>query len=150
MNVAIPKTIEKTAEKYGLLIAAGLTLFFLIMKWSGLAHVIELRALNFFILAGGIYLSLKEFKRANGSSFTYLKGLGLGVLTSIIGCVGFGLIIFIYVQFIDPAFMQALIENEAMGRFLNPYIVAVAVAVEGIGSGMILAFILMNYMDTQH
>ena len=45
--------------------------------------------------------------------------------------------------------MQAMVENEPFGQYLNPYIAGVAVAVEGIASGMILAFITMNYMDTR-
>ncbi len=141
-------TVERTAEKYGLFTAIGLIVLFFIMKVAGVVHIIELRALNFFVLAVGVVMALRFFSKEKPSSFTYLKGLGLGVLTGIIASVLFGLFVFVYTNFIDPAFMQSIVENEPFGQYLNPYIAAVAVAVEGIASGMILAFIAMNYMDT--
>ena len=142
-------TIEKTAEKYGMFTAIGLIALFFIMKLLGIVHVIELRALNFFVLATGVVMALKYFSKTKPESFTYLKGLGLGVLTGIIGSVLFGLFVFIYTNFLDPAFMQSIVENEPFGRYLNPYIVGVAVSIEGIASALILAFIVMNYMDTK-
>ena len=141
-------TIERTAEKYGLFTAIGLIVLFFLMKVLGVVHVIELRALNFFVLAVGVVMSLRFFSKTKPESFTYLKGLGLGVLTGIVASVLFGLFVFIYTNFIDPAFMQSIIENEPFGQYLNPYIAGVAVTVEGIASGLILAFIAMNYMDT--
>jgi len=142
-------TIEKTAEKYGLFTAIGLIALFFFMKVIGVVHVIELRALNCFVLATGVIMALRYFSKTKPESFTYLKGLGLGVLTGIISSVLFGLFVFVYTNFLDPAFMQAMVENEPFGKYLNPYIAGVAVAVEGIASGMILAFIAMNYMDTR-
>lgn len=141
-------TIERTAEKYGFLTAVGLIILFFIMKVFGIVHVIELRALNFFVLAAGLVMALRYFSKTKPESFTYLKGLGLGVLTGIIASVLFGLFVFIYTNFLDPAFMQSIVENEPFGQYLNPYIAGVAVAVEGIASGLILSFIAMNYMDT--
>jgi hypothetical protein len=141
-------TIEKTAEKYGLLTAVGLIALFFIMKVLGIVHIIELRVLNFFVLAAGVVMALRYFSSTKPASFTYLKGLGLGVLTGIVASVIFGLFVFVYTNFIDPAFMQSMVENEPFGQYLNPYIAAVAVAVEGIASGLILSFIAMNYMET--
>jgi len=141
-------TIEKTAEKYGLFTAIGLIALFFAMKLIGVLHVIELRALNCLILAGGVIMALRYFSKTKPESFTYLKGLGLGVLTGIIGSILFGLFIFIYTNFLDPEFMQTMIDNEPFGQYLNPYIAGVAVTVEGIASCLILTFIAMNYMDT--
>lgn len=147
MNTRI--TIERTAEKYGIFTTIGLIALFFIMKFIGVVHIIELRALNFFVLAAGVVMALRYFSRTKPESFTYLKGLGLGMLTAIVASVLFGLFVFIYTNFLDPAFMQSIVENEPFGRYLNPYIAGVAVAVEGIASGLILVFITMNYMDTK-
>lgn len=141
-------TIERTAERYGLFSAIGLIVLFFTMKLVGVVHVIELRALNFFVLAIGVIMALRYFSKTSPNSFTYLKGLGLGVLTGIIASVLFGLFVFIYTNFLDPAFMQSIVENEPFGQYLNPYIAGVAVTVEGIASCLILSFIVMNYMDT--
>ena len=141
-------TVESTALRYGLITTIGLIILFFIMKFMGWVHTIELRALNVFILAAGVIMALKAFKAIKPDSFTYLKGLGLGVLTGIWASIVFALFVFVYTNFIDPVFMQSIIDNEPFGQYLNPYIAAVAVAVEGIASGMIVAFITMNYMDT--
>ena len=142
-------TIEKTAEKYGLFTAIGLIGLFFLMKVIGVVHVIELRVLNCFVLAAGVIMALRYFSKTKPESFSYLKGLGLGVLTGIISSVLFGLFVFVYTSFLNPDFMQEMVENEPFGKYLNPYIAGVAVAVEGIASGMILTFITMNYMDTR-
>ena len=142
-------TIEKTAEKYGLITAIGLIVLFFLMKLLNVVHIVELRVLNIFVLGAGVITALRYFSKTKPDSFTYLKGLGLGVLTGIISSVLFGLFVFVYTNFLDPAFMQAMVENEPFGQYLNPYIAAVAVTVEGIASGLILAFITMNYMDTK-
>jgi hypothetical protein len=118
------------------------------MKLVGIVHIIELRALNIFVLAAGVIVALRYFSKVKHKSFTYLKGLGLGVLTCIIASVLFGLFVFVYTNFIDPPFMQEIVDNEPFGQYLNPYIAGVAVVVEGIASGLILTFIVMNYMDT--
>ena len=144
----IQTTIEKTAERFGLMASVGLIVLFLIMKFAGLAHLLELRALNFFIMTAAIVRAEKYFKEHNPDSFTYFKGLALGMLTGAIAAIIFGLFTFIYVQFLDPAFMQFIIDTQPMGRFLNPYFVSITIAVEGIASSLIIAFITMNYLET--
>ena len=44
--------------------------------------------------------------------------------------------------------MQGIIDNEPMGRYLNPYITAFMVALEGLFSGLLFTFIIINYIDT--
>jgi hypothetical protein len=39
-------------------------------------------------------------------------------------------------------------QNEPMGRFLNPYIVSFIVALEGLFSGLLVTFVLINYLQT--
>ena len=53
---------NRIPEKYGLQIAAGLILFFLIMRILGLGHMTELRLLNLLILTAGIFLALKKIQ----------------------------------------------------------------------------------------
>ncbi|HEX5171744.1 MAG TPA: DUF4199 domain-containing protein [Cyclobacteriaceae bacterium] len=130
---------------YGLLIAGGLIAFFLLMKFTGLVHIVELRVLNLFIMAGGIYMALKRFRQTDlNQQFNYIRAFLFGVSTSIFASFLFALFVFIYVSFIDRALMQAIIEKEPMGRYLNPYVVSFIIAVEGILSGILVTFILIN------
>jgi len=138
-------SFERTAEIFGLFTSIGLILLFVIMKLVGLAEIVELRALNFFIMAAGIIFALKRYK-ANTAHFTYLNGLALGLFVAVVGSIIFAIFVFIYTSFLDPAFMDYLIVTQPFGRYLNPYMVSVAIIIEGIGSGLILAFIVINYM----
>ncbi len=133
---------------YGLKIAGGLVAFFLIMKFAGLLHVVELRLLNLFILVAGIYMALKKFKATHDDHLNYFRALIMGVATGAIGSMAFAAFLFLYVQFLDTELMQFIIENEPMGRFMNPYIASFIVALEGVFSGLLVTFVLINYITT--
>jgi hypothetical protein len=139
---------NRIPENYGLKIAAGLIVYFIIMKFLGLLHVVELRMLNLVILVAGVFFALRKFKRTHEDHLNYFRGLVTGVAASAIGSVGFAAFFFVYVSFIDTELMQYIIENEPMGRFLNPYISAFIVALEGVFSGLLVTFILINYIPT--
>lgn len=139
---------NRIPENYGLRIASGLIVYFIIMKFLGLLHVVELRMLNLIILVAGVFFALRKFKSTHEDHLNYFRGLVTGVATSAIGSAGFAAFFFVYVSFIDTELMQYIIENEPMGRFLNPYISAFIVALEGVFSGLLVTFILINYMPT--
>jgi Protein of unknown function (DUF4199) len=138
---------NRIPENYGLKIAGGLIAFFLLMKVAGLAHIYELRFLNVFIQVGGIYLALKKFKETHDEHMNYFRALVTGVATGAVSSVIFALFLFIYLS-VDPGFMQDIITNEPMGRYLNPYITAFMVALEGLFSGLLFTFIIINYVNT--
>ncbi|HCM76703.1 MAG TPA: hypothetical protein DIS90_09995 [Cytophagales bacterium] len=138
---------NRIPESYGLRIAAGLIGFFLIMKLVGLSHVVELRLLNLFILAGGVYMALKRFKESHQDRLNYFRGLITGVATAAVGSLVFAFFMFLYMK-LDTSMMQFIIENEPMGRYMNPYIAAFIVALEGVFSGLLVTFILINYVST--
>jgi hypothetical protein len=139
---------KRIPENYGLRIAAGLIVYFMIMKFAGLLYTVELRMANFLFLTAGIYYALKKFKATHGDHLNYFRALVTGVATGAIGSVIFAAYFWVYVLFIDQAFMQHIIDNEPMGRFLNPYISAFIVALEGVFSGLLVTFILINYITT--
>lgn len=140
-----PNTI---AESYGVRIAAGLIIYFLIMKVLGLGHQVELRFLNLIILVSGVYYALREFRRTHEDRLNYFRGLIVGVTASGIGSLLFGLFLFAYMQ-VDGSFMESIRQNEQMGRFLNPYIASFIVVLEGFFSGFLVTFILLNWIQTE-
>lgn len=139
---------NRIPENYGLKIAAGLTVYFLIMKFAGLLYILELRMLNLIILVAGIYFALKKFKATHEDHINYFRALATGVATGAIGSFGFAVFFWVYSSFIDPPFMQFLIDNEPMGRFLNPYITSFIVLLEGVFSGLLVTFVLLNWVTT--
>jgi hypothetical protein len=139
---------NRIPENYGLRIAAGLIGFFVLMFAIGLGHVIELRLLNLFILTAGVYFALKRFKETHGTSINYFRALATGVATAAIGSLFFGLFLFVFLR-IDTGFMEWIIANEPMGRFMNPYIASFIVVLEGVFSGLLVTFVLINYISTE-
>ncbi|MBL7870864.1 MAG: DUF4199 domain-containing protein [Cyclobacteriaceae bacterium] len=138
---------NRIPENYGLKIAGGLIAFFLIMKLVGLVHHYELRFLNVFIQVGGIYFALKKFRETHGQHLNYFRALITGVATGAISSAIFAIFLFGYLT-LDSNLMQGVIENEPMGRYLNPYISAFMVALEGLFSGLLFTFIIINYVET--
>jgi Protein of unknown function (DUF4199) len=138
---------NRIPENYGLRVAAGLILYFILMRVTGLAHHVELRLLNLIILVAGVYLALKKFRRTHKDHLNYFRALVTGVATGAIGSCVFALFLFLYMKF-DTSMMQSIIENEPMGRYLNPYMAAFIVALEGVFSGLLVTFVLINFVNT--
>lgn len=138
---------ERIPESFGIRIAIGLTFFFLVMQLTGYSHHPELRLLNLFILVAGVYYALRKFRRTHQDSLNYFRALVTGVSTAAIGSVLFSVLLFLYMQ-LDPSLMESIKVNEPMGRYLNPYIASFIVALEGVFSGLLVTFIVINYVHT--
>jgi hypothetical protein len=135
-------------EIYGTFISVGLIAYFFLAYAAGFLHIIELRSLNFIILGFGIYGSLKQYRRTHSGQLDYFRALIIGVSSSFIGTSTFVLFLFLYLK-VDGHLMQMIIEREPMGQYLNAYIATFAVWTEGIFSGFILTFILINFLSNQ-
>ena len=138
---------NRIPESYGLRIALGLIVYFVVMHLLGYSHVVELRLLNLMILVAGVYLALKKFKETHGAHLNYFRALATGVTTAAIGSLIFGAFMFVYMK-VDTSLMESIIQNEPMGRFLNPYISAFIVVLEGVFSGLLVTFVLINFVST--
>ncbi len=138
---------NRIPESYGLRIGVGLIVYFVVMHLVGLSHHVELRLLNLLILITGVYLALKKFKDSHGEHLNYFRALITGVATAGIGSAMFAVFLFFYMKF-DTSLMQSIVENEPMGRYLNPYIASFIVALEGLFSGLLVTFILINFVQT--
>jgi hypothetical protein len=138
---------NRISEIYGLRIAASLILFFLIMQFVGWGHHAELRLFNLIILTVGIFLALKKFKQTHAEHLNYFRGLIMGVATGGISSLIFGVFLFIYMK-LDTGLMQSIIDNEPMGRYLNAYMAAFIVVLEGFFSGLLVTFVILNWVTT--
>jgi hypothetical protein len=114
------------------------------MYAAGLIHVIELRLLNIAIMLAGVYFALKQFKRTHQGRLDYYKSMLTGVAAAAIGTSTFSLFLFIY-MFIDGNLMQSIIDNEPLGKYMNPYIACFIVFLEGLFSGFMVTYLLTNF-----
>ena len=132
---------------YGIKIAGGLTVYFLLMQVIDKHHHVELRLLNLVILSIGIYYALKKFKNTHQDHMNYFRGLITGVATGSIGSILFAAVLFVYMK-LNTTLMQSIIDNEPMGHYLNAYIASFIVALEGVFSALLVTFVLLNYVGT--
>lgn len=138
---------NRIPENFGLKTSAGLIAYFLAMQVIDKHHHVELRMLNLVIIAVGIYFALKKFKKTHTDHVNYFRGLIVGTATGAIASVLFGVFLFVYMK-THPTLLQEIQANEAMGHYLNEYMSAFIVTLEGVFSGMLVTFVLMNYVNS--
>jgi len=143
VNSAAKSVIESIGVRYGIATFLVLSVYFLIAKFSGIIHIFELRLLNAAIMFGGVYLAIRNAK-GKVDEFNYFKGLGTGLLTAIVASALFALFGFLYLQFINPDFLNSIRENEPFGIYINKYGACIQIFVEGTASGCLLSYASMQ------
>jgi len=137
----------KIAIKYGLILALGLTLFFLIMHFLGLSANYNLRIFN-----GVIHLSVIYFAMMAGlaagviSGENYVNSVFLGMICSFIGVAIFAFFQMLFLNF-DTAFMAQIKENVSIGEYLNPYTASLLILAEGVAVSLIGSYILARVIE---
>lgn len=136
--------LDRLAIIYGVLTAFALACYFMIMRWTGLAEILELRILNFFILAGGVLLAINKYKILSHERMGYLEGYGLGSAVTFISTFIFAAFMGFYLYF-NPDFMAYIKQHALMGQYLTPFRAAIGLLLEGAASGVIASFMIMQY-----
>lgn len=141
------KTILSVGVTTGLVTSLLLVSYFSLMKAFGLAHITELRYLNFFILSAGVFYAYYLFRKP-GYNIEYFAGAGLGFITTVASVIPFAVFLYTYFTYVDPGLLEIIKSVSKMGEYLTPFTVAGAIVVEGMASGVILSFMLMQYYKT--
>ena len=134
--------------RYGLILFGCLTLFFLLMRLLNLAHIFELRALNFVFVFILLRAAVHSYHRKADVSYyeDFIDFFKVGMLTAAIGIVSFAAFMAIYIDQIDPAFMDMLNEYEANPiGIVSPVVAAFAIILEGMASAIICALIVIQW-----
>ena len=129
-------SIEKIALKYGLITFGLLSTYFLLLTSFGLVHRIEFRLFNAIIMFYGCFTAVGIAKQRL-KDFNFLKGYGSGLLTALLASFLFSFFGIIYLQFIDPSFMQEIKSNELLGIYQNKFIACAQIFIEGTASGFL-------------
>lgn len=139
-------SIGNTGIRVGFYTLLGFIGYFLLMKLLGLTHITELRYLNFFILLSGILYGYKQYQKDNGK-IPFLSGFGLGMMITGISVVLFSAFLFIYFSGIDPHLLATLKSSAPamVSEYLTPSLAALSVLFEGLSSGLIMNFVLIQY-----
>ncbi|RMG83731.1 MAG: hypothetical protein D6707_00470, partial [Bacteroidetes bacterium] len=108
--------------------------------------VLELRAFNFLILLGFLFLMYKNKSQSVG--IEYFEGLKSGAYYTLVSVLLFGVFLVIYL-YMDKNFMAYINEHTPFNIVLTPLTAAMVVVFEGIVSGLIASFSLMQYFKSE-
>ncbi|HKC67399.1 MAG TPA: DUF4199 domain-containing protein [Bacteroidia bacterium] len=147
-NLAEFSAFSLSAET-GVLVFSGFMGYFLIMRSVGLHEVFVLRYLNALFLITGIFLAIHSYKTHLKKDVNYKKGLQMGMLITLIAVIPFALFIYLYLN-IDDGFLTLVEKNAELRDFVTPATVAGFICLEGLCSGSIITFIIMQFFKKKH
>jgi len=137
-------TRDKIIWRQALLIYLGIVCFFLLMKVFNLDQIVELRLLNFGIVFWGLNTAIKLNIKSDTPS-DYLSNFSLSIMTASTALIMVCVSLVIYLEFIDPSFMQVMEQTGIWGNNLSILMIVFGIAVEGFASSVISSFILMQF-----
>lgn len=145
-NAQIKISLGKTGFKAGLLASLFLIIYFLIMRALNLSGNPFAWAFNFVILFGGINYCYRYYRVKTDPNVSYLPGILLGTEVTAVSVVIYSLFIYIYFSSIDPDLLSMLGTNVLfMTQDVTPLIASFATFIQGLSSGIVIAFIMMQY-----
>jgi len=140
----------KRTVPYAFYTAGALIAYFFLMKIFGLERNFYLRIFNFFIMGAGIFfLYRNSLVKDNNEHSGYLQSLMSGALLTIISVAVFIVFLGLYIRFLDPQFLEVLGSSglwPVSGVSISQ--VVIGILIEGISSGFMLSFILMQYFKS--
>ncbi|MFD2512596.1 DUF4199 domain-containing protein [Pontibacter locisalis] len=140
--------MERVGIKYGVLTAAGLIGYFVIMMLLGLTDVIELRFLNGVIMAIGVTLAIRAYKISVNGQIAYLQGFGVGTITAVVATTLFAALMVLYIKIAGEGLVSTLSTQRYLGeRVMSTpgVVVFIVLMLEGVISGVMISFIAMQW-----
>ncbi|TRX65985.1 DUF4199 domain-containing protein [Carboxylicivirga sp. M1479] len=107
-------SIGKSALNYGLFLGLALVVYSLIIYLAGLTGNQAASWLSYIIFIGIMSYAMINYRdKVNGGVLRYSQGLGLGILTAVVGGVISTVFTFILMKYIDPALIDQIV-NKAL------------------------------------
>ncbi|CAN5127818.1 hypothetical protein BH23BAC2_BH23BAC2_04790 [soil metagenome] len=130
--------------KFGIGIAIGLIVYFLIISIFG-AHTNPFFSLfNPVIVGGGMFAAINYYKKERGNKFKYQKGFRTGVVTGFIATILFTIFFAFYATEIEPDFIERLLGNWGSDWYINIGMVIFTVALMGFATTVVLTLTFMQ------
>ncbi|WP_228547278.1 DUF4199 domain-containing protein [Nonlabens antarcticus] len=102
---------KSNTNKYALLIAAALIVYFLIIDMLGYGAEIYLSFFNAVITGAGLFFVIRDSYQHNKETFEYMEGFLAGIKAGFIATVIYTIFMAVYIFEINPDLAQQL-ENE--------------------------------------
>ncbi len=135
---------EKIILTNALKIYLGIVVYFFIMQLFNIAHISELRILNFVFVFWGVNSAVKANIFKNQAN-AYLTNLFIGFATSFAAVILIGASLMVYLFYINPSFIETIEKSFFWGNNLTPPIITFAIVIEGFASSIICSFIVIQY-----
>lgn len=138
--------LQSPIVRTGLYSYAGIALLFLIMKVAGLESQTWLRFLNVIFV---VYFTNRLARHLHETRVDndYLQAWGSLMVANVITVALTFVSFVIYVVFIDPGFMEHFTGGILWNNHINIQQAALTLFTEGIGSAVVISFIVMQYWN---
>jgi hypothetical protein len=138
--------MKRIELKFGLYMFLGFLAFFFTMKGLDLYTNVNLRVFNVLIHGSFAFLAMRAFRFHNPDAFEYLTTFAVGFRTSLIAVIGFAIFQFVYLQFLNPGFMDHVHQNALMGDYLTPAFASLVLVMEGLGVTVFTSYVGMRLL----
>lgn len=145
------KHLQSISIRYGLVLFALLMIYFFSMNALGLGHNYWLRALNFIFLFFTLRAAILKFKGVSQRNFyeDFFDFYKIGLSTAVTGIGMFAIFIAIYLDVINPQFLEEMKSIEKLSPYLNSVSAAVILFVEGVGSAFICTYLIISIQKSR-
>jgi len=145
-NTTAKISVEKIGLKAGLITCGALIMYFMIMISFDFMYSAIAWGMNFIILLTGIVLAYRYYRtKTNTTTIDYMPGLLLGGITTAVSVFLFMIFEYIFFTQADGALVLLRDNILFMGEEVTPTRAAAATMIEGISSGVIISFAMMQY-----
>ena len=140
------ESILKICLKYGVLTSLLLVMTFVTFcVYTYRLQIHQLSVVNMFVIAFGIYFALVNYSpNGKAGSVDYFEGFKVGLYTSLVSVAMHALFLLIYCYF-DSSVLPTITSGDFYGVGFHPFSVAGVTLFEGLASGLIITFCIMQY-----
>ena len=139
--------LTRIVIRNGLVMFACLVIFFLIMHVLNLSKLYHFRIFNGVIHIIFMTSSIRAFLKHQSEDYNYLSGVGIGIVTSMIGIVLFCIFQLVFLA-LNPEFMTSLQENVPyIGEHLTPFTAALSIFMEAVAISLIGSYVIMRILE---
>lgn len=142
-NIIIMKN-QAIPIRYGLLIAAALIIYFLLLSLLGLHTNPIFSLFNGIITGAGIYLCIKNYQEHKGIKFKYQKGFMAGIISGFLATFIFTLFFGIYATNFDANFITEILEGWQKDNNTSIAMLLFVVATMGFATSLVLTLAFMQ------
>ena len=133
--------------RYGLLLFAAFTGFFLLMYMVGLGDRFNLRFVNVLLHLGVLWYALRDWSRSHPVSLReYPSGIFTGMGVSMVGAVLFAVFMAIFLG-LDQNLLRTVQEKLPLGMHLTPITVAAFTVMENVAVSLLGSYIFVRILE---